>query len=65
VGSAFWRPLVELVFDRLHAEGVVRPHEVGLTLLDDPVEIEAHLFAAWESGDADHSASPQNPPARR
>jgi uncharacterized protein (TIGR00730 family) len=54
VGSAFWRPLVELVFDRLHAEGVVRPHEVGLTLLDDPVEIEAHLFAAWETGDDAH-----------
>jgi hypothetical protein len=33
---------------------------VGLTLLDDPLEIEKHLFAAWESCDDTHGAPPQN-----
>jgi uncharacterized protein (TIGR00730 family) len=47
VGTPFWRPLIEQAFERLYEEGVVRPEEVGLALLDDPAEIMAHLQAAW------------------
>ena len=44
-GREFWSPLVELVLERLYAEGTVRPDEVRMRLLDEPDEILGYIRA--------------------